>query len=207
MTSRVHHRLVSLDIFRGVTIGGMIVVNNLQSWSDIPSRFPRLVHAEWNGCTLADLIYPLFIFIVGVTTAYSLDQRIKTGESLSRLYRHILIRTAAIFFPGPGGGQLVHRGLAVPIDLPAHPHSEERLGHISLPAGGHQRLVLFPRQPADYGHPAAHCPRLPGGLPPPAPYPLARAGAGDWRFTAHLLGPDEPPGLRTPTGAGPRHFY
>lgn len=100
MTPGVHNRLVSLDIFRGVTIGAMIVINNLQSWSDVPSRFPRLVHAEWNGCTLADLIYPFFIFIVGVTTVYSLDQRIKTGESLARLYRHILFRTAAIFFLG-----------------------------------------------------------------------------------------------------------
>ena len=59
-----------------------------------------MVHAEWNGCTLADLIYPLFIFIVGVTTAFSLDQRHTKRESLSHLYRHILFRPGAIFFLG-----------------------------------------------------------------------------------------------------------
>jgi predicted acyltransferase len=87
VSSGVQNRLVSSDIFRGVTIGGMIVVNNLQSWSDIPSRFPRLVHAEWNGCTLADLIYPLFIFIVGVTTAISLGQRPPSGGEKSTFFR------------------------------------------------------------------------------------------------------------------------
>ncbi len=59
-------RLVSLDIFRGLTIGLMIVVTNLQIWSDTP-RFPQLAHAEWHGCTLADLIFPFFIFIMGVS--------------------------------------------------------------------------------------------------------------------------------------------
>ena len=100
MTSGVHNRLVSLDIFRGVTIGGMIVVNNLQSWSDIPSRFPRLVHAEWNGCTLADLIYPFFIFIVGVTTVFSLDQRLKKGESPVAVCTGISSSAAGDFFLG-----------------------------------------------------------------------------------------------------------
>ena len=74
-------RLVSLDIFRGLTIGAMILVNNLITWSDAP-RFRQLVHAEWNGCTLADLIFPFFIFIVGVTTVISLGRRVQKGESL-----------------------------------------------------------------------------------------------------------------------------
>jgi len=94
-----HRRLVSLDIFRGVTIAGMIVVNNLSAWTDTP-RFPRLTHAEWNGCTLVDLIFPFFIFIVGVTSVMALDRRIQAGESLVRLYRRILTRTAALFFLG-----------------------------------------------------------------------------------------------------------
>ncbi len=92
-------RLVSLDIFRGVTIAGMIVVNNLRAWTDTPS-FPRLTHAEWDGCTLADLIFPLFVFIVGVTSVFSIRKRAKMGESLPGLYQHILIRTVAIFFLG-----------------------------------------------------------------------------------------------------------
>lgn len=92
-------RLVSLDIFRGVTIAAMIFINNLRFWSDAP-RLPKLVHAEWNGCNLADLIFPFFIFIVGVTAVYSLDKRLELGESLPRLYKHILSRSAALFFLG-----------------------------------------------------------------------------------------------------------
>ena len=92
-------RLLCLDIFRGVTIAGMIFVNNLGAWTDTP-RLPRLTHAEWHGCTLVDLIFPFFIFIVGVTTAFSLEKRAKTGESLPRLYRHILIRTGLLFLLG-----------------------------------------------------------------------------------------------------------
>ena len=92
-------RLVSLDIFRGATIGAMIIVNNLRSWSDTP-RFPQLVHAAWNGCTLADLIFPFFLFIVGVSTVFSLDRRVQAGESYPQLYRHILIRSTILFLLG-----------------------------------------------------------------------------------------------------------
>ena len=92
-------RLVSLDIFRGATIGAMIIVNNLESWSDTPC-FPQLVHAEWNGCTLADLIFPFFLFIVGVSTVFSLDRRVQTGESSLQLYRHVLIRSTILFLLG-----------------------------------------------------------------------------------------------------------
>jgi len=92
-------RLVSLDIFRGATIGAMIIVNNLRVWCDTPC-FPQLVHAAWNGCTLADLIFPFFLFIVGVSTVFSLDQRVQTGGSHRQLYRHILIRTTVLFLLG-----------------------------------------------------------------------------------------------------------
>lgn len=93
------NRLVSLDIFRGITIGGMIVVNNLQVWSETP-RFPLLTHAEWHGCTLADLIFPFFIFIVGLTTVFSLNKQLAAGERLFRLYRHVVIRSLVLFFLG-----------------------------------------------------------------------------------------------------------
>ena len=92
-------RLVSLDIFRGVTIAGMIVVNNLKAWTDTP-RFPRLSHAQWHGCTLADLIFPLFIFIVGVSTVFAIGRRVKAGERKAVLYKHVLSRTLIIFLLG-----------------------------------------------------------------------------------------------------------
>lgn len=92
------NRLVSLDVFRGLTIGAMIMVNNLQ-WGETP-RFPLLTHAEWNGCTLADLLFPFFIFIVGVTTVFSLGKQQEAGESPWRLYRHIFLRSVVLFFLG-----------------------------------------------------------------------------------------------------------
>jgi predicted acyltransferase len=61
-------RLVALDVFRGVTIAGMLLVNNPGTWSAI---YPPLEHAPWNGWTLTDLIFPFFLFIVGITTELS----------------------------------------------------------------------------------------------------------------------------------------
>ena len=56
-------RLVSLDVFRGITIAGMLLVNNPGSWGNI---YPPLKHAAWHGWTPTDLIFPFFVFIVGV---------------------------------------------------------------------------------------------------------------------------------------------
>lgn len=63
-------RLTSLDVFRGITIAGMILVN-MASIAE-PDVYAPLVHASWNGCTLADLVFPFFLFIVGVAMAFSL---------------------------------------------------------------------------------------------------------------------------------------
>ncbi|MBK7710338.1 MAG: DUF1624 domain-containing protein [Bacteroidales bacterium] len=62
-------RLVSLDIFRGMTIAFMIIVNTPGSWKYV---YAPLRHAEWHGCTPTDLVFPFFLFIVGVSTYYSL---------------------------------------------------------------------------------------------------------------------------------------
>ena len=98
MKAQVSERLLSLDIFRGVTIAAMIMVNNLAYWSD-SLRVLRLTHAQWNGCNFADLIFPFFIFIVGVSSEFSLEKRANTEETLAR-YRHILVRTAVLFSLG-----------------------------------------------------------------------------------------------------------
>jgi predicted acyltransferase len=63
-------RLTSLDVFRGVTIAGMILVN-MVSLAE-PDVYPALLHADWHGCTLADLVFPFFLFIVGVAMSFSL---------------------------------------------------------------------------------------------------------------------------------------
>ena len=61
MPTQKSERLLSLDVFRGLTIAGMILVNNPGSWSTI---YPPVRHAEWNGCTPTDLIFPFFLFII-----------------------------------------------------------------------------------------------------------------------------------------------
>lgn len=61
-------RLVSLDAFRGATVAAMILVNNPGSWSHV---YPPLEHAAWHGCTPTDLIFPFFLFIVGVSLTFS----------------------------------------------------------------------------------------------------------------------------------------
>ncbi len=92
-------RLLSLDVFRGLVIASMIVVNN-QGSGAAGARFAALVHSPWHGCSLADLIFPCFVFIVGVATVYSLGHRAPTGESLLPVYRHIMLRTLKIFLMG-----------------------------------------------------------------------------------------------------------
>jgi predicted acyltransferase len=61
-------RLVSLDVFRGLTVAGMLLVNNPGSWSAI---YAPLEHADWHGWTPTDLVFPFFLFIVGITTHLS----------------------------------------------------------------------------------------------------------------------------------------
>ena len=62
-------RYVSLDVLRGLTVAMMIVVNNPGSWSN---AYPILLHKEWNGCTLCDLVFPFFLFCVGASMAFAL---------------------------------------------------------------------------------------------------------------------------------------
>ncbi len=66
----IKKRLLSLDFFRGLTVAAMILVNNPGDWGKI---YAPLEHAEWHGCTPTDLIFPFFLFIVGVSIVYALD--------------------------------------------------------------------------------------------------------------------------------------
>ncbi len=90
-------RLTSLDLFRGATIAGMILVNNA---GDEPSSYWPLKHAEWNGWTPTDLVFPFFLFIVGVAMAFSFSSRLKRGESKQKLLGHVLWRGLALFALG-----------------------------------------------------------------------------------------------------------
>src|SRR5438270_8877321 len=75
-------RLMSLDIFRGITIAGMILVNDPGSWQNI---YWPLEHAEWHGWTPTDLVFPFFVFIVGVSMALSFRSRIAKGADKKKL--------------------------------------------------------------------------------------------------------------------------
>ena len=90
-------RLLSLDVFRGMTVAGMLLVNNPGDWDHI---FEPLEHAKWNGWTPTDLIFPFFLFIVGVTSYLSLSQRRERGDSENAIVRQILRRGALIFLFG-----------------------------------------------------------------------------------------------------------
>ncbi len=90
-------RLVSLDVFRGMTVAGMLLVNNPGTWSAI---YPPLEHAAWNGWTPTDLIFPFFLFIVGITTELSLRARRARGDHDGAILRQILRRGALIFLFG-----------------------------------------------------------------------------------------------------------
>ncbi|MDB6123308.1 MAG: hypothetical protein JWQ71_2301 [Pedosphaera sp.] len=87
-------RLMSLDVFRGATIASMMLVNNPGSWD---SLYAQLDHAEWNGWTFTDLIFPFFVWIVGMAIPLSTIKRLEQGESRAKLFLHVVRRAAIIF--------------------------------------------------------------------------------------------------------------
>jgi predicted acyltransferase len=91
------NRLIFLDVFRGLTVAGMVLVNNPGSWAHI---YWPLEHAEWNGWTPTDLIFPFFLFIVGVAIPLALGKRIERGDSRRALFLKVLYRSAIIFLLG-----------------------------------------------------------------------------------------------------------
>ena len=88
-------RLVSLDVFRGITIAAMILVNNTAG-----KTYPQLRHIRWNGWHLTDLIFPFFLFIVGVAIVYALSSRIKIGRRPKDIYLKILRRAIILIVLG-----------------------------------------------------------------------------------------------------------
>ena len=90
-------RLVSLDALRGFTIAAMVIVNDPGSWSHV---YSPLEHAEWNGCTLTDLIFPFFLFIVGISIALAYTKRLEANVPKKNIYRKVITRTISIYLLG-----------------------------------------------------------------------------------------------------------
>ena len=91
------NRLVSLDVFRGITIAGMVLVNNPGTWEYV---YGPLQHASWHGWTPTDLVFPFFLFIVGVAIPLAFGKRLESGGSKRDIYLKIVKRTLIIFAIG-----------------------------------------------------------------------------------------------------------
>ncbi len=90
-------RLLSLDVMRGLTIVGMILVTDPGTYSAV---FPPLLHAAWQGVTPTDMIFPAFLFMVGVSIVFSTQARLRRGVTHVQLITHILIRVIALTLLG-----------------------------------------------------------------------------------------------------------
>ncbi len=87
-------RVVSVDMLRGLTIALMILVNDPGDWEHL---FRQLDHAAWNGWTLTDLVFPTFLFLMGVAMVFSMDARSARGDGRWMLAGKIVSRAAKIF--------------------------------------------------------------------------------------------------------------
>ena len=99
-------RLISLDVFRGITIAGMILINMAGVTDQV---YPFLLHADWHGCTPTDLVFPFFLFIVGVAMAFSISKYLNITNTPASpvykkgwggLYSRIIRRSALLFILG-----------------------------------------------------------------------------------------------------------
>jgi predicted acyltransferase len=91
----LNQRYLSLDVFRGMDVALMIVVNSLGSYSN---TYTPLLHADWNGFTLTDFVFPTFLFAVGNAMSFSQAKYEAQGESA--FLKKIIIRTVVIFLLG-----------------------------------------------------------------------------------------------------------
>jgi predicted acyltransferase len=90
-------RLISLDLLRGLTIAFMILVNN--NGNEAQAYWP-LKHAAWNGFTPTDLVFPTFLFLVGISTVYSIAARLAQGATRQSLFLHVLRRSIILYLLG-----------------------------------------------------------------------------------------------------------
>ncbi|MET0808442.1 MAG: heparan-alpha-glucosaminide N-acetyltransferase domain-containing protein [Pseudoxanthomonas sp.] len=105
-------RLASVDALRGLTVAAMLLVNNPGDWGHV---YAPLLHAQWHGCTPTDLVFPFFLFIVGVSIALGIVPRVEAGAELAPLRQAVCLRAAKII----GLGLLLHLLAMWLLDKPA----------------------------------------------------------------------------------------
>ncbi len=91
------NRIISIDVFRGLTIAAMILVNYPGSYEN---TYAFLLHSHWNGIAPADFIFPFFIFIVGVSISLSFTKQMNAGKPRKEMVQKILIRALKIYIIG-----------------------------------------------------------------------------------------------------------
>ena len=90
-------RLMCLDVFRGLMVAGMILVDNP---GDDDRAYWPIQHAKWNGWHPADFIFPSFVFLVGISMVYSLNARLQRGESRRKIFLHVIQRSLLLIAIG-----------------------------------------------------------------------------------------------------------
>jgi predicted acyltransferase len=101
MASTETRRFASVDALRGLTVAAMLLVNDPGDWAHV---YAPLLHSEWNGCTPTDLVFPFFLFIVGVSIALGVVPRVEAGADRAQVRNALLLRAARIV----GLGLLLH---------------------------------------------------------------------------------------------------
>ena len=89
-------RLLSIDLLRGLTIAFMIMVNNDGS----AAAYTQMKHSAWNGFTFTDLVFPTFLFLVGMSVVFSTASRLARGDSKRSLFLHTVRRTIILYLLG-----------------------------------------------------------------------------------------------------------
>jgi predicted acyltransferase len=97
LNQKQSRRLICLDVFRGITISAMILVNMAGVADQV---YPPLVHADWHGCTATDLVFPFFLFIIGVAIAFSLGKYPERNPASWWIYWRVIRRSAILFALG-----------------------------------------------------------------------------------------------------------
>lgn len=136
MSSIKTNRYVALDVLRGMTVAGMILVNNPGTWGSI---YPPLRHAAWAGCTPTDLVFPFFLFVVGAAMAFSFA---KYSEGLNATsVKKLIKRGILIFLVGLGLNAFPFYPTSPDPDLTFWGNLADYWGHVRI-VGVLQRIAM-----------------------------------------------------------------